>query len=247
MLNSIIRNKILTKTFFLGLWLILWHLLAEHLNQSILLVSPVKVLARLNELIWQHVFWQSISNSLGRILIGFLGAASIGSILAFLAQLPLISDFLLPPISLIKATPVASFTILALFWLPATNLSVLISFLMVLPIVFFNVQEGLKNVDRQLLDMAQVFQLSYWKKIRAIYIPSILPYFISACNIGLGQAWKSGIAAEVIALPSKSIGMNLYNAKVYLENADLLAWTAVIIILSLIMEQLFVWLVKHVK
>ena len=55
---------------------------------------------------------------------------------------------------------------------------------------------------------------------------------------GLGFAWKSGIAAEVIALPALSVGKNLYDTKIYLERADLFAWTLAVILLSLGLEAL---------
>ena len=150
-----------------------------------------------------------------------------------------------PLLTLMKATPVASFTLLVLFWVPGSSLAIVVAFIMVLPIIFYNTYEGLCNIDRQLLEMAQVFRVSRWKKHRFIIFPSALPYLVSACSIGFGQAWKSGIAAEVIALPRDSIGINLYNAKVYLENADLLAWTVVIVLLSFAMEQAFIVVLKR--
>ena len=219
------------------LWLILWHLLSLRLHQEILLVSPLKVLQRLSQLCGESSFWLAVGNSLRRILLGFALACVGGIILAAASLHPFVYTVLAPVLSLMKATPVASVTILVLFWVPSSNLAVVIAFMMVLPIIYYNVYEGLHQVDKQLLEMAAVFRLSPWKRIRYLITPSVLPYFISACSVGFGQAWKSGIAAEVIALPRQSIGINLYNAKVYLSNADLLAWTVVIVLLSLAMEK----------
>jgi len=193
----------------------------------------------LAELATQPSFWAAIGTSLQRIMLGFVLSTIAGILLAALAQNRLINEIVQPPMQLIKATPVASFTILVLFWVHSRYLSTVISFLMVLPIIFFNVYEGIANTDRKLLDMADVFQLSFGKRLRYVFIPSVWPYFLSAFSIALGQAWKSGIAAEVIALPNQSIGINLYNAKIYLENADLLAWTTVIVALSFLIEQCF--------
>lgn len=86
--------------------------------------------------------------------------------------------------------------------------------------------------------MAKAYRFSFGKKMRYLYLPSLLPYFAAACSTGIGIGWKAGIAAEVLGLPKNSIGKALYNAKIYLEMPDLFCWTAVIILLSLLFEKL---------
>ena len=251
MMNSITQDKSTSKLVLFArraavifLWLLLWHCFALYLNQPILLVSPLQVFQRLAELAALPSFWSAIGTSLQRIMAGFVLSTVVGILLAALAQNRILNDLLQPPMQLIKATPVASFTIMVLFWVHSRYLATVISFLMVLPIIFFNVYEGIAQTDTKLLDMAKVFKLSFVRRLRYIYIPSVWPYFLSAFSIALGQAWKSGIAAEVIALPNQSIGINLYNAKIYLLNADLLAWTTVIVALSFIIEQSFLAIVR---
>ena len=70
------------------------------------------------------------------------------------------------------------------------------------------------------------------RRVVAIDGPQVLPYFVAACRAGMGLAWKAGIAAEVIGLPTGSIGERLYQAKLFLSSADLFAWTAVIVAAS---------------
>ena len=65
------------------------------------------------------------------------------------------------------------------------------------------------------------------------------------CRIALGMSWKSGAAAEVIGLPEHSIGEHLYMAKIYLETADLFAWTLVIILVSAVFEQIVLFLISR--
>ena len=141
-----------------------------------------------------------------------------------------------------KATPVASFIILVLIWVPSRNLSVVISFLMVLPVIYTNVLNGIQSTDGKLLEMAEVFDVSPWRRIKYIYMSSVLPYFRAGCSLGLGLCWKAGVAAEVIGIPAGSIGEKLYEAKVYLETPDLFSWTIVIIILSIAFEKIFLLL-----
>jgi len=109
--------------------------------------------------------------------------------------------------------------------------------LMALPVVWSNVSAGIVGTDKQLLEMAKVFRFSTPKKLRRIYIPSVMPHFLSACRSCLGLAWKAGVAAEVLTVPAVSIGRMLYESKLYWETLDLFAWTVVVIICSLIIEK----------
>ena len=93
--------------------------------------------------------------------------------------------------------------------------------------------------------MAVVFRMPVWRKIRFIYLPALVPYLVSGCRIALGMSWKSGAAAEVIGLPEHSIGEHLYMAKIYLETADLFAWTLVIVLVSLAFERAFLALLRR--
>ena len=138
-----------------------------------------------------------------------------------------------------KATPVASFIILALVWVSGRSLSILISFLMVLPVLYSAVRTGIESADVQLLEMAQVFHLPLARRVKAIWLPAILPAFRQGCSVALGICWKSGVAAEVIGLPDGSIGDALYRAKITLSTGELFAWTFVIILLSAGFEKLF--------
>lgn len=226
-------------------WLLIWQLASWKLNQPILLVSPVAVLKRLFELTLTAAFWKSIGFSLLRISTGFLCGVFAGSLLAALSsRFRRIRELFTPLILLAKTIPVASFIILVLIWIPSRNLSVFISFLMVLPVIYTNVLDGICSTNRELLEMAQVFSLSSWRKIRYIYISQVLPFFSSACTISLGLCWKAGIAAEVIGIPEGSIGENLYNAKVYIDTPDLFAWTLVIVIISVTFEKFVLFLLK---
>ena len=99
--------------------------------------------------------------------------------------------------------------------------------------------KGIESTDPELLEMAEIFQISLPRRIRYIYVSQVLPFFRAGCSVALGLCWKAGIAAEVIGIPDQSIGEMLYNAKVYLNTPDLFAWTVVIVLISLLFEKLF--------
>lgn len=228
-------------------WLIVWQAAAGLINQRLLLVSPIDTVKALARLVPTRAFWHRIGFSAGRILTGFSLALLAGCLFAVLAHTSqLLHELLAPVMQLVKATPVASFIILALLWIRSKNLSILISFLMVLPVVYSAILEGLSNLDRQLGEMAQVFCIPRVRQTRYIWLPQIWPYLMQSCRVGLGICWKSGVAAEVIGLPSGSLGDALYQAKIYLQTADLFAWTCVIVCASALFERCFLWLLRRI-
>ncbi len=228
-----------------AVWLLLWQLAAMRIGLPLLLPSPLAVLARLGQLCTSADFWLTVLSSLLRILLGFLLGVLFGTTLAGLCwRFGLVDALARPMLGVLKSTPVASFIILALVWIKSNHLATVISFIMVLPLVYANVREGIDSADRQLLEMARVFSLSRLKTFRYCYLPAILPFFLSAISSALGFAWKSGIAAEVLGRPARAIGSQIYDSKIYLETPDLFAWTLVVILLSVLLERLAVKLVQ---
>ncbi len=232
-------NKYARGALIGAFWIGVWTLLAALVGKPLLLPGPIDTLTALIRLAKTADFWQITGTTLLRVAVGYASAVVCGALLAVVCHRLQWMDALLSPIrTMIRATPVTSFIILVLLWLYRGHVPAFISFLMVLPIVWTGVQEALGAVDGNLLEMANMYRFSRWKRLRYIYLPSLRPALISACVTGLGFAWKSGIAAEVIALPAVSIGKYMNDAKVYLETADLFAWTLTVILLSMALEKL---------
>jgi NitT/TauT family transport system permease protein len=222
-------------------WFSVWYIVAGKLNKPLLLPSPYETCRALIHLARDDHFWLSTGASVLRILSGFFFALVFGTLLGSVCSLSrLISSLLSPIKSIIKTTPVSSFIILVLLWLPVGITPAFIAFLMAVPIFWINVMEGIRKTDRQLLEMALTYKFGAVKKLRHIMIPSVLPYFSAAFSAALGFAWKAGIAAEVIARPGLSIGSNLQDAKVLLDTESLFAWTVVVILLSHFLEKVLV-------
>ena len=219
-------------------WILVWQAASMWLGQELLLPSPLKVMSVLLEFVGRPAFWGAVGFSFVRIVGGFVLAFTTGILLAVLAARYRSVRILLTPLTAaVKATPVASFIILALVWIPSKNLSVFISFLMVLPVVYINCLQGILGVDSGLLEMARVFRVPPRRRLLYIYLPDVMPYLISAASLSLGLCWKSGVAAEVIGLPNGSIGESLYEAKVFMLTGELFAWTGVIILISVAFEK----------
>ncbi len=240
------QNNRLGKALAVAFALLLWQIAAAAVDQRILLVSPVEVLMRMTS-IWRiEGFLSSIWFSFYHIAGGFLLALVTGTVLAALSgRFAWIETALWPFMITVKTVPVASFVVICLIWLSAQNLSVFISFLIVLPVVYGNVLEGIKSEDKKMLEVGRVFGIPFFKRILYIHMPQLKPFILSACATSLGMSWKAGVAAEIIGTPDGSIGKQLYYAKIYLDTDDLLCWTLIIVIISVAFEKLFILLVRR--
>ena len=233
--------KLISAVLSLLFWVLVWAVISFRVSNDFLLPSPMDTLTALGNMALTADFWTTAGISLARILIGILVAVAIGSIAAVLTASVSAADSLLSPMmTVIKATPIASFIVLALLWIDRNSLPVFITVLIVLPVIWSNVSSGIRAVDRGLLEVAKVYKFPLGKRIMRVYVPSVTPYFLAACRASLGMAWKAGIAAEVLCTPRNAIGTQIYFSKTYLETTELFAWTLTVIILSVIIEKLLI-------
>ena len=228
-----------------GVYLLAWQLLSMAVGSALLLPPPFATIKRFFELLFVANSWARAGATLLRVLCGYAAGVAIGLALAILSACFKLADALLSPLrSIVKATPVTSFILLALLWLRSSVVPAFIACLTVIPIVWMNVLESVRTTDVRLLEMARVFDFSRSKTVRCIYAPHTLPQFLAACTTALGFAWKSGVAAEIIAQPQLSIGYSLYEAKLHIETVDLFAWTMLVVLLSMLIETLLVYLLR---
>ena len=221
-------------------WLGVWQLAAMAVGQDLLLPSPWSVVTVLADLARTGAFWLTALSSLGRVFAGLLLGCVLGGVLAWLTYRFRWAQILLAPaIRVVRATPVVCFILLVYLWVARGRIPGAIAALMVMPVMWGNLDAGLRSVDGQLLELARAYRFSPWKMVRLIYLPSLRPHFTSGFLTALGLAWKSGVAAEVICPPKLAIGTEISFARTALETPELFAWTLVILALSLALEAVF--------
>lgn len=240
-LNRILRT-LLAPAFWLGVWQGCAFLVDRHVGgrgNELLLPYPLSVWNALVSLVGTGNFWTTVFSSLSRIALGLAAGILLGAALAVLTCASPWADRLLSPaIRVVRAAPVASFILLVLLWTGRNTVPAVISALMVVPVVWDSLSQGIRAVDPRLLELARCYRFSRWKRVRLIYLPSLRPHILSALTTAAGLAWKSGVAAEVLCLPEPSLGQRIYYTKYYLDIPELFAWTAVTVALSLILERL---------
>ena len=220
-------------------YIALWAFAAHRVNQPLLLPSPESVIARLLDLLPQSLFWRTLWGTMLRTLssyvLGILAAVILG---ALCCRFALADALISPALSAVRATPVTSFIVLALVWLSSSRVPVLTGFLMTLPVVFSALTQSVRAIDPKLMEMAKLYRFGRLGTLRHVIVPSVLPAFLESCLASIGLCWKAVVAAEVIGVPKMAVGSRLYEAKIYLETDSLLAWTIMIVLLSVLLENL---------
>ena len=218
-------------------WVLVWQIIALLIGNVLLFPDPLTVVKHLCQMIVTSSFWLSLTTSLLRVMIGIVIAIFIGTALAILSsRIKLLYELLFPLMTIIKASPVASFIILIVIFIGRDTVPTVISLLMVMPVVWTNVYEGIINIDKDLKEVCSLYKFSARKRLRVLYFPSVMPYFTSAVLSSIGLGWKAGIAAEILYPPIESIGRAMLESKQLLLTEDLFAWTLVVIMLSFTFE-----------
>jgi NitT/TauT family transport system permease protein len=231
--------KILVVTAF---WILIWEAASRIMSRDnelmlLILPSPFTVIERWLKVAFTKPYLEAVLGSFSRIFSGFLLGTVFGGFLGILTHLSRLADmFLSPMLRVIRAVPVIAISILLFLFFESNSLPVCIVCLMVMPLIWQTVYDGLGTPDKSLLEMAKVYKLGKFKTFWFIKLPKILPALLSSAVSALGLGFKSGIAAEVISLPKKALGTTLWQSKGTVDFTEIYVVTLTVVILSLIIE-----------
>ena len=240
-----ILRKIFRICVPVAVYILIWQLLSMLVGSRLLLLpAPIDTLRSMKEIVTSRTGWQSIGVTMFRILCGYLSGCVIGVALAALTAHSHIFDWLLKPLrSLIKTTPITSFALILLVSVVSGIVPVIVAMIVVVPMIWQTTEEAIKNRSAQLNEMAGIY-LTPLKKLRYVTLPQVLPPFLASASTALGFAWKAVITAEILALPKLGIGRQMQFHKIHIEIPELFAWTLLVILLSVILENVLKQLLK---
>ena len=236
--------KIATITlFWLGIWYfsVLIYSLSNDMDIAYnpLFPYPHDVIKSLFTLLTTGTYYLATVTTLLRILLSIIIAVVFGIAVAVVcAKIKIIHSFIQPLLSAIRSVPVTVFVFI-LYLIIFDFTSMFVTILMVFPIVFSNVYEGIKNIDKDIYEVCQVYKLPLKKRIKALYLPTVMPYFVSALTSSIGLAWKAGVAAEALCPPDNSMGLSISLAKQSFNNEELFAWALTLIVINILFELAF--------
>lgn len=232
------RIKVLKTVISIFVILALWEISALIVNDSYFLPDVLETAKALAKILTSATFFKVVFTAFYRVSLGLIIGIVFGIAIATLCyKFDLINTVLSPIISIMKATPVACIIVLLWIRFNYTEIAVFVVVLMILPIVWQNVYDGFRAIDKNLTEVATVFEMTPIQKMTTLIIPSVLSYLLPAIVTSVGLAWKAEVAAEIMT--NSNMGKLIYDFKtVSYDTASIFAWTVVIVTLSIVFESI---------
>ena len=135
--------------------LLVWKLLSMHFDSDFVIPSPEKTLLATLKLFTDASFLSIAGSTVARGLTGFIISLVLGIGTGIVTGInPYVDAFLRPVLVTIRSIPVISIILLALIWFNPGSVPVFIGLLTMFPFITTNVSDGIKSIDRDLVDMA---------------------------------------------------------------------------------------------
>lgn len=218
--------------------LILWQLISLKVN-PIILPSPLDVLGIFKREIFTMGGLSETGITLYRFFVSYIVSVTAGIFLGIsLFRSSTVRDYLWPLITVLQATPVISWVLLALLWFPSKMIPYFILGMFTLPIITINTFQGLKSTDEKLLEMTRAYKVDERGIFSKIMLPSMLPSLMAGVKITINSSLKVLATAEIIGRLPRGIGGKMNLAWTNIETASLLAWTIYLILITGLLEKL---------
>lgn len=229
-----------------AIFVLIWYIIALITDIEMILPTPGRTIKELWLLLQSKKFWLAVGGTSLRAIAGFLVALGVAAVLSVISYLcPPVGKIFAPIVVIARAVPTMSIILLAIIWLSAKTVPLLVSFLLVFPVLYGSFSSALNDVDKRLIDISKAFEVPLLRKIFKMYLPYVAPSALDAIRSGISLSIKVTIAGEVLAQTSSSMGINMQISRAYLDTPALLAWTIVAILLGYFAESI-VYLIKRI-
>lgn len=221
-----------------AVFLVLAWAVAAHGQHDYILPSPRSALRATMYIVAEPGFWEALGMTAIRGLLGLLIALSVGAMWgAAMGRWPAFDAFCQPAVQILLATPAVVFVVLALVWFGSTSQAVVLVVALVATPLMVNTTAGaVRNIDPALEEMGRVFGLSLWARIKSILIPLVLPPFLAATTVAMGQSLRVAVMAELLATAS-GLGGAIRLAQINLETPKVFAYALILTTVALLVEQ----------
>ncbi len=221
--------------------LVIWEVISRWgIVSSYILPSPGKVIATFVELIKNGNLVFNIKLSLDRVIKGFFVGGSIGFILGILMGLSRTIEKLVSPIfHAIRQVPLLGWIPLIILWFGIGEISkiVFIAIGAFYPMVI-NTFEGIRNVPKQYVEVAQIFEYDKVKLLQKVILPASLPSILTGVRFSLSVSWMLVVGAEIFTVTAGGIGDMMWEAREHFRMDVVVVGIITIGIIGLIMDRL---------
>lgn len=225
-----------------------WQFAAFSIHNDFLMPYPSDVFMNMIQQCQDSNFYTIVFHTLFRSLTGLFIAFLCAILCALLSYIiPFIASLLSPVILLAKSIPNISYIIIILVWFGSESSSMIIPFLILFPMIYTNLYQGITNLDQDTRDVMRLYPQTFWLMLKKVYFPLLLPAINISLTNGLGLAFKVGVMAEIIGQVQTGIGRQLNIARLNMNMTEIFAWTIWIILLLALVDYIKEYLMAKLE
>ena len=216
--------------------LLVWWLLSLAFAPA-LVPKPWDTFVEVGAIIQSGDLLVEMGNTLRRVLVGFALAMVVSIPLGvFMGTLRSMESFFEPPVILGLTMPGLIWAVLAIMFFGLTELSAYAAVAVtILPMLTISIWQGTKSIDKDLVDMSQVFHAGPWSKIVDVILPQLVSHILAAIRYGLGLAWKVVVVVEMFGF-SNGVGYRVVRGFNTFSMKTVLAWTITFLVVMIVIE-----------
>ncbi|MGN1061171.1 MAG: ABC transporter permease subunit [Candidatus Coproplasma sp.] len=241
-------NILASLTALLCMWLV-WIIAAATVKNEYLIPPFSQSVEQFFTLFVTPFFWKAFGWTLLRTVIAFLISFAVAALCAAIAAyFKPFAAFLRPVVAVFRSLPTMAVLLLILVWTTPRTAPIVVAFLVLFPICYSQLTQGIAEVDTELLQMVKVYKVKPSKVITKVYLSRLAPTLVAQTGANLSFGIKLIISAEVMASTYTALGGMMSEAVIYslprlaaLTLFAVLFGIAVELIFSLVAKYAFPW------
>lgn len=228
-------NRIFGSVFVLFL---IWEFAAVIMQNDWLMPYPLDVFQYMKQQVLQASFYQTVSITLFRSLLGLGLSFTLACTCAYAAYCSQrFQDIFYPLLLLTRSLPNISYILFVFIWFGSERSTTIISFLILFPTIYSSMYQGFLHIDQDLKNVIRMYPKKQWYCIRRVYIPMLEEAINTSLSNGISLTFKVGVMSEIIGQVQTGIGRSLNLCRLQNDMTGIFAWTGWIILILLVIEK----------
>jgi NitT/TauT family transport system permease protein len=219
--------------------LIAWEIAARTFVSPFWIGQPSQIGVRLWQLaVSGDLSWHGMT-TISQAGGGLLLSLAIGIPIGFLfAANRFVADTIEPFFLGLYSVPRIALAPLFILWFGIGPMSkIVMAFSLVVFVVVLNTYEGLRGVDRELLDMMRAMRASRWYVLRKVSLPAIVPWIFASIRVGVGLALIGSVVGELLG-SNRGLGWYVENSAARIDVTGVFAGLIVLMIIGMVLNEL---------
>ena len=234
------KFNILYSALAVALMWAVWLIVAAAVDNSFLVAPVGEAVKEFFLLFAKAFFWRALGHSLARAVIAFLISFALAlGCSCISATFKPFAAFMRPVTAFMRTLPTMVVLLLILVWLTPRTAPAAVVFIVLFPMIYSQLSDGIAGIDGELLEMATAYNFKARQKLAYIYCPHLAPLALEQAGANLAFALKLTVSAEVMASTYTALGGMLAEAQAYINLPRLAAITLVTVALGIALELAF--------